>query len=265
MSHFDKGDEWTGVLSSNVHGEASPVDITCGHFDMKEVRMMMIEPEDKTLNKCIIFILSTFLIMLTVVNPYVENSVKDRIISAGEAADLDADCILVLGAGVRSDGSPSPMLRDRILQGIALYELGASDRLLMSGDNTKKDYDEVNTMKKYAIDHGVPSEHIFMDHAGISTYDSIYRAKEIFQADKIIIVTQIYHLYRALYISDSLGIEAYGFAADLALYPGLELMELRETMARTKDFVKCIIKPPASILGEAIPVSGDGNVKNDKY
>jgi vancomycin permeability regulator SanA len=150
------------------------------------------------------------------------------------------------------------------LQGIALYELGASDRLLMSGDNTKKDYDEVNTMKQYAIDHGIPSEYIFMDHAGISTYDSIYRAKEIFQAGKIIIVTQEYHLYRALYISDSLGIEAYGVAADPVLYAGQELREMREIMARAKDFVKCIVKPPASILGEVIPVSGDGNVTNDR-
>jgi vancomycin permeability regulator SanA len=219
----------------------------------------------KTLIKYSFIILLVFFIILIATNTYVKKLSKDRIITADRAADLDADCILVLGAGVRADGSPSPMLRDRLLQGIALYELGASDRLLMSGDNTKKDYDEVNTMKQYAIDHGIPSEYIFMDHAGISTYDSIYRAKEIFQAGKIIIVTQEYHLYRALYISDSLGIEAYGFAADLALYPGLELMELRETMARTKDFVKCIIKPPASILGEAIPVSGDGNVKNDKY
>lgn len=119
-------------------------------------------------------------------------------------------------------------------------------------------------MKQYAIDHGVPSEHIFMDHAGISTYDSIYRAKEIFQAEKIIIVSQKYHLYRALYISDSLGVDAYGVSADPVIYAGQEFREIREIVARTKDFVKCIIKPPASILGEAIPVSGDGNVTNDK-
>ena len=105
---------------------------------------------------------------------------------------------------------------------------------------------------------------IFMDHAGISTYDSIYRAKEIFQAEKIIIVTQEYHLYRALYISESLGIEAYGVPADPVIYAGQELREIREIVARTKDFVKCIIKPPASILGDVIPVSGDGNVTNDK-
>jgi vancomycin permeability regulator SanA len=214
--------------------------------------------------KCSFFILLIFFIILIAINTYVKNSVEDRIISSIEAVNLKADCILVLGAGVRADGTPSPMLKDRLLEGIALYDMGASDRLLMSGDNTKKGYDEVNTMKQYAIDHGVPSEHIFMDHAGISTYDSIYRAKEIFQAEKIIIVSQKYHLYRALYISDSLGVDAYGVSADPVIYAGQEFREIREIVARTKDFVKCIIKPPASILGEAIPVSGDGNVTNDK-
>jgi SanA protein len=218
----------------------------------------------KTLIKCLFFILLILFFIIIVINTYVKNSAEDRIISSNEAVNLNADCILVLGAGVRADGTPSPMLKDRLLQGIALYEMGASDRLLMSGDNTRKGYDEVNTMKQYAIDHGVPSEHIFMDHAGISTYDSIYRAKEIFQAEKIIIVSQKYHLYRALYISDSLGIDAYGVSADSIIYAGQEFREIREIAARTKDFVKCIIKPPASILGEVIPVSGDGNVTNDK-
>jgi SanA protein len=218
----------------------------------------------KTMVKCSFFILLIFFIILIAINTYVKNSVEDRIISSIEAVNLKADCIFVLGAGVRADGTPSPMLKDRLLEGIALYDMGASDRLLMSGDNTKKGYDEVNTMKQYAIDHGVPSEHIFMDHAGISTYDSIYRAKEIFQAEKIIIVSQKYHLYRALYISDSLGVDAYGVSADPVIYAGQEFREIREIVARTKDFVKCIIKPPASILGEAIPVSGDGNVTNDK-
>ena len=202
--------------------------------------------------------------MVILIDAYVKNSVKSSIISADEAVKLNADCILVLGAGVRADGRPSPMLEDRLLQGIALYKMGASNKLLMSGDNTRKGYDEVNTMKQYALDKGIASEDIFMDHAGISTYDSIYRAKEIFQADNVIIVTQQYHLYRALYISESLGINAYGVSADPRIYVGQELRDLREIMARAKDFVKCIFKPPASILGEVIPVSGDGNFTNDR-
>ena len=196
--------------------------------------------------------------MVILIDACVKNSVKSSIISADEAVKLNADCILVLGAGVIADGRPSPMLEDRLLQGIALYKMGASNKLLMSGDNTRKGYDEVNTMKQYALDKGIASEDIFMDHAGISTYDSIYRAKEIFQADNVIIVTQQYHLYRALYISESLGINAYGVSADPRVYVGQELRDLREIMARAKDFVKCIFKPPSSFLGDVIPVSGDG-------
>ena len=203
-------------------------------------------------------------VLVIVIDAYVKNSVKDKIISANEAANLNADCILVLGAGVRADGSPSPMLKDRLLQGIDLYKSGVSGKLLMSGDNTKKGYDEVNTMKQYALDKGIASEDVFMDHAGISTYDSIYRAKEIFQADKIIIFTQKYHLYRALYIADSLGLDAYGVSANPVIYAGQSLRDFREIIARAKDFVKCIYKPPAAILGEVIPVSGDGNVTNDR-
>lgn len=218
----------------------------------------------KTLLIVSFLITSLVIVSIVSINLYIKNSAKDMIISIDEASSLNADCILVLGAGVRSDGTPSPVLEDRILQGVLLYNNGASNRILMSGDNTRKGYDEVNTMKKYAMNKGVASENIFMDHAGISTYDSIYRVKEIFQADKIIIVTQKYHLYRALYIADSLGIDAYGVSANPRIYAGQEMRELREIVARTKDFMKCIIKPPSKYLGEVISISGDGNVTNDR-
>jgi vancomycin permeability regulator SanA len=155
------------------------------------------------------------------------------------------------------------MLQDRINTGIELYENGVSDKILMSGDHTKKGYDEVNIMKDYAINKGIPSENVFMDHAGISTYDSIYRAKEIFLAEKILIVTQEYHLYRALHIAEKLGVEAYGVSADVRVYAGQELRELREKAARVKDFFKAILKPDSKIGGEAIPVSGNGDTTND--
>ncbi|MDD2495552.1 MAG: ElyC/SanA/YdcF family protein [Tissierellia bacterium] len=210
----------------------------------------------------LLLIVSTFLLFI-VINSFVKSSTEDLIISLDEALNINPDCVIVLGAGVRSDGSPSPMLQDRIITGIKLYENGVSNRLLMSGDHTKKGYDEVNIMKNYAIDNGVPSKHVFMDHAGISTYDSIYRAKEIFQTDKIVIVTQKYHLYRALHIAKKLGIDAYGVSADVRIYAGQELRELREIAARVKDFLKATIKPSSKIGGEAIPVSGDGDVTND--
>lgn len=190
----------------------------------------------------------------------VVSSAKDRIITADEAAELEnTDCVLVLGAGVR-DGSPTPMLRDRLITGISLYESGAAPKIIMSGDHGREDYDEVNVMKSYAVENGVPDSDVFMDHAGFSTYDSIYRAKAVFEADSIIIVTQKYHLYRALYIAEKLGVNAVGVAADLDDYSGQLKRDLREIAARDKDFFSCLFKPKPKYLGEKIPVSGDGNI-----
>lgn len=198
------------------------------------------------------------------INGYVVLKTDSKIISIDEAAALESvDCILVLGAGVRN-GAPSAMLKDRIDGGVALYMAGASDKIIMSGDHGRKDYDEVNVMKDEAIEAGVPSSDVFMDHAGFSTYESMYRAKEIFGAKKIVIVTQKYHLFRALYIANKLGIEAYGVSSDPRSYRGAEYREVREVLARNKDFAMCIIKPEPTYLGEAIPVSGDGNLTNDK-
>ena len=134
----------------------------------------------------------------------------------------------------------------------------------MSGDHGREEYDEVNIMKKFAIEKGVPSNDIFMDHAGFATYDSIYRAKEIFKSKKILIVTQEYHLHRALYIANSLGLEAYGVPSNPRKYGGQFFREIREILARNKDFVKCIFKPEPTYLGESIPVSGNGDITNDK-
>lgn len=190
----------------------------------------------------------------------VVSSAKDRIITADEAAELEnTDCVLVLGAGVR-DGSPTPMLRDRLITGISLYESGAVPKIIMSGDHGREDYDEVNVMKSYAVENGVPDSDVFMDHAGFSTYDSVYRAKAVFEADSIIIVTQKYHLYRALYIAEKLGVNAVGVAADLDDYSGQLKRDLREIAARDKDFFSCLFKPKPKYLGEKIPVSGDGNI-----
>ncbi len=197
-------------------------------------------------------------------NAYVKATVDDRILTPEEAAKLsDVDCALVLGCQVWEDGRPSNMLKDRLNRGISLYDEGAAPKLLMSGDHGRVEYDEVNTMKQYAIDAGIPSEDVFMDHAGFSTYESIYRARDIFQADKILIVTQEYHLYRALYIARQLGVEAYGVAADYNTYPGQFFRELREILARCKDVATTVFEPEPTHLGEAIPVQGNGNKTND--
>ena len=149
------------------------------------------------------------------INGHVKKSTADQILSPEEAATLtDVDCILVLGCYVHDSGRPSDMLADRLRRGIELYQSGAAPKLLMSGDHGQKDYNEVKAMKLEAMDEGIPSEDIFMDHAGYSTYESIFRARDVFAADKIIIVTQEYHLYRALHVANALSVEAYGVAAD---------------------------------------------------
>lgn len=195
---------------------------------------------------------------------YVKQKTETRILTAEEAADLDADCILVLGCGIREDGTPSHMLEDRLLTGISLYDAGVSNRLLMSGDHGSKDYDEVNLMKNFAKERGIPSECIFMDHAGFSTYESIVRAKEVFQAKKIVVVSQAYHLPRAIYLADCLGLEAYGVSADLRIYRAQFYRQWREALARAKDVFFGILQPNPTYLGEPIPIWGDGDLTNDQ-
>lgn len=198
------------------------------------------------------------------VNTYVQASVQDRILTEEQAAELEEiDCVLVLGCGLEADGSPSPMLHDRLQQGVALYQKEATPKLLVSGDHGREEYDEVNAMKRFAEEQGVPSEDVFMDHAGFSTYESVYRARDIFQVRRMVIVTQEYHLSRALYIAKRLGIEAWGVPADPRTYSGQTARDLREILARDKDFLTCILKPKPTYLGKAIPVNGNGNLTND--
>ncbi len=204
-------------------------------------------------------------LFLVGINLYMKKKVNDNIITIEEAKELaDVDCIMVLGASVRNGDTPSLMLGDRLDKGIEAYYAGCAPKLLMSGDHGGIYYDEVNVMKNYAKDMGVPSGDIFMDHAGFSTYESVYRAKEIFGVDKMIIVTQEYHLYRALFIADALGIEAYGIPAEAIEYNGQTMRDVREFLARGKDFVMSVIKPKASVMGTPIAIDGDGDITNDK-
>lgn len=172
------------------------------------------------------------------------------------------DCIIVLGAGLR-DGKPSPMLKDRLDKGISLYKAGAAPKLLMSGDHGRTDYNEVQVMKQYAIDAGVPSEDVFMDHARFSTYESMIRARDIFGVTSPIVVTQKYHLYRAVYIGKSLGIPCLGVATDDFAYGGQFYRSLRECLARCKDVLTTHLGTPPTYGGEQIPISGNGDITND--
>ena len=199
------------------------------------------------------------------INGWVKGSVKEYILTEDQASQLaDVDCILVLGCKVGADGTLSHMLEDRLRQGVALYDLGAAPKLLMSGDHGTAEYDEVDAMKRYAVDANIPSSDVFMDHAGFSTYESIYRAKEVFGVERVIVVTQEYHLYRTLMIARRMGLEAYGVAVNYRTYVGQTSRDIREILARVKDFGMTIFWPEPTYLGEAIPISGNGDLTHDE-
>lgn len=192
------------------------------------------------------------------INFYVISSAELWIVDQDQTADLDADCILVLGAGLKPDGTPNHMLQDRLDEAILLYNTGAASKILLSGDNGQEHYDEVNAMRIYVEGAGIPEEDVFLDHAGFSTYESMVRAREIFQVQSAVVVTQRYHQYRALYLARGLGIEAWGVSSDPRLYVGQSYRDLREILARNKDFFYLMIKPDPTYLGEEIPISGSG-------
>lgn len=214
-----------------------------------------------------ILIISTLMVAAIFgVDIFMRFSTADSIHSAENmpASTEDFDAALVLGCGVYNNSMPSPLLRERLDAVVELYESGAIDRIIMSGDHGQPEYNEVRVMKNYAIDKGVPSEAVFMDHAGFSTYESVYRADKIFGAKRLVIVTQRYHLYRALYIADTMGLDAIGVQADRVRLSGQTARDLREVLARNKDFVYCLIRPEPTWLGEPISLDGSGDITNDE-
>lgn len=177
------------------------------------------------------------------------------------------DCIMVLGAGVRPDGSPSPMLQERLDRGIELYWAGVAPKILMSGDNQsdRETYNEVENMRRYAIAQGVPSADIFCDHAGICTYDSAYRLFHVFGAQRAVVVSQQYHLYRALYDCKSFGIECVGVPADREEYPVKLFYRVREAVARISDMYKVLTNADAAYLSEPVSLDQSGDVTSWEY
>ena len=227
-------------------------------IDIKKIRALII---------ALILIASIVLNCILAVfamNVYVINFSGRHIITPEEAEKLsDVDCIIVLGCLVEENGEPSDRLADRVYGGVDLYKRGVAPKIIMSGDHGREDYDEVGAMKRTAIECGVPSSDIFMDHEGFSTYESIYRAKEMFGAERIVIVTQEYHLYRAIYIAESLGVEAYGVSTDYRPYEGHIRRNVREVFARCKDIAMTIFKPEASKIDEKISLDSDGDITNN--
>lgn len=171
------------------------------------------------------------------INYYVVFSQNDNIINIEEVNN--ADYILVLGCGI-INGKPSAMLEDRLLTAIEVAEKIPEAKLIVSGNNSGEEYNEVGVMKKYCIEKGIDEKRILCDDFGFSTGESITNLSDTFKADNVIIVTQRYHLYRALHIASQYGIEAYGVESNQRQYKYQIYYSLREVAARNKDFVKYI-------------------------
>ncbi len=192
---------------------------------------------------------------------YINYAAQDRIKALDTLAPADA--VLVLGAKVHSDGTPSQYLQDRLEYGYAVYQKGLAPKIIVSGDHGTEAYNEVRAMKNYLLEKGVPEEDIFMDHAGFDTYDSMYRARDIFEVKSLIISTQEYHIYRALYIAGRLGLEAQGYPAP-NIASGLTYSELRESLAKVKAFLDVeLLHRPSKYAGPVIPISGSGLLTED--
>lgn len=185
---------------------------------------------------------------------------QDDIVDQQAAASFDADAIIVLGASVYPDGTPSGILQDRLDDGIALYFAGAAPKIIMSGDNGTESYNECWAMKRYAVSQGVPSEDVFCDHAGFSTYETMYRARHVFGAERIVVATQTYHLYRALYDAQGVGMEAIGVPSDYGEYANQSWYDIREVFARTKDFFQVLFSVPSTFVGDPISLDQSGDV-----
>lgn len=224
----------------------------------------------KKIGMIVLFVLLGLFALYLACNLTVVLSARSSVmeLETGEKTDFQADAILVLGAGVRANGRPSLMLEDRLLTALALYRANVCARIIVSGDHGSSDYDEVNVMKSYLVDQGVPSDVVFMDHAGFDTYDSLYRAKAVFGAKSLIVVTQRYHAYRAVYIGERLGIRCRAVAAPILSNTGTGYAKqpwftFRETAARTKDVFICLFRPAPRYLGDPVDLSGSGDVTND--
>lgn len=214
----------------------------------------------KKLLLTILWIIIISVVLTLFCNLYMLSKTNNKIIDVSEVSKIESvDAILVLGCKAYSYG-PSQMLEKRLNKGFEVYNL-LDTKLLLSGDHGTKTYDEVNTMRDVMLNLGVDSKDIFLDHAGFSTYDSIYRAKYVFEAKRVVIITQKYHMTRALYLANELGLDAYGVVADDIPYKGIMLKnEIREILARDKDFFKVIFKPKSKYVGETISLLQDGNI-----
>lgn len=216
----------------------------------------------KFLNITVFTVLGLVLLVI-ILQFHINRSSRDVIFE--DASKLEPAYVgLVLGASVRPDKSLSPILQDRVDSALELYEKGIIKRFLLSGDHGQKDYDEVNAMRTYLKNKGVTDSVIFMDHAGFDTYDSMFRAREVFKVEKAIVITQKFHLPRAIYVGRKMGLELQGYVADHREYPGNAHFTRREWLANIKAWVELNIEKSPTYSGDAIPITGDSGLSHDK-
>ena len=213
--------------------------------------------------KIFLFLFSVIIVLIIgtlIINLYIISDTKNQIVSIDDISEVeDVDAILILGCKVEGT-TPSLMLAERLERGIDVYNK-LNTKIILTGDHGRNEYDEVNVMRDYLLNSYIDSKDIFLDHAGFNTYDSIYRAKYIFNAKKVVIITQKYHMYRALYLANRLDLEAVGIVADDIPQKGVMLKnEIREVFSRDKNFFLGIFKPKSKYLGEIIPLNQDGIV-----
>jgi SanA protein len=215
----------------------------------------------KRLIKWLIVITSFALFFYTSANLWVWLVSRDSIVAPAQVQSADA--VIILGAYVRPDGALSWILKDRLDTGLSVYNSGKAPKIIVSGDHGQSEYNEVQAMKDYLLNHNVPAEDIFMDHAGFDTYDSIYRARDVFEVQSAIIISQNFHIPRAVYISKRLGLETQGVQARL-YYPWWYANTIRDSIARVKAYTDVeILKSKPRYLGEVISIHGDGTVTQD--
>ncbi|RMB59471.1 hypothetical protein EAX61_07755 [Dokdonia sinensis] len=186
---------------------------------------------------------------------HIEKSTSEKIFAKAE--DLPSSyTVIVLGASVKANGNLSTILKDRVESALFLYNEGKVKRFLLSGDNGSKDYNEPKAMKAYLLERGVPEDHIFLDYAGFDTYDSLYRASAVFQVKDAIVVTQNFHLPRAIYIANDLGLNYVGYVGDKHIYSHEASNKKRELLANVKAYLELTFNKEPTYLGAKIPIDG---------
>jgi SanA protein len=210
-----------------------------------------------TLVAVVVLIVLAVIVIVLVPSVIIAGSTRSHIVSSPQAAPA-ATVVIVPGARVYADGTPSPMLVDRLDTAVELYKLGKVKKVLVSGNNGPGGNRQVDVMLQYCLDHGIPAQDVFTDYQGFDTYDTMYRARDVFQVKDALIATQDYHLPRAVYIARTLGIDATGVSANIQPYSQW-VSAVREWPARVKAFFELhLTKPKPQDLGPVTPIDGDG-------